>query len=85
MIEPVPLATAPNRVMGQQNLKLKNRMKIGNSDVPRFQYCSFLTENISLILYQSNKHLQHTLLIKLIDQFHELHNTQFIKRLQNLT
>ena len=40
MTEPIPLATAQSLVVGQQDNRLKNIMKRGNSDadVPRFQY-----------------------------------------------
>ena len=36
--ESVPLTTAQETAMGQQNNSLKNRMKKGKSDVPLFQY-----------------------------------------------
>ena len=39
----------------------------------------------SLTLHQCSKHLQDTLLTKLLDQFIELHNTRSFKRLENLT
>ena len=38
-----------------------------------------------LILYESSKHLQDTLLTKLLGQFIGLHSTQFFKILATLT
>ena len=40
--------------------------------------------HISPILCQINKHLQDALLTKLLDQFIEVHKSQFFQRLKNV-
>ena len=41
------------------------------------------TENVSRTLFQSDEHLQDTLVTKLLRQFIELHTTQFFKGPKN--
>ena len=65
-------------------------MKRENSDVPRFQYKFPILFHLKLKMFpltfgQSSRHLQDTLLTKLLGQFIELHNTQFFKTLENFT
>ena len=87
MVESVPLTTAQKTVMGQQSNSLKNRMKKVKSDVPLFQY-KVIPFFFFLFLTQFQKVVntsQDSLLSKLLGQFIELRNTQFFKRLKNLT
>ena len=84
MIDSVPLTTAQQALMRQQNNRLKLESKVGIQISLCFKL-SFRSIYIFLTYCQSSEHLHDILVNKLLAQFTELHNTQFFKKPNNLT